>query len=82
MKECCNDKALMDAVLATGESKKLVEQMIDHQSKLIAFKIREGAMESVRITGFGVFTAKLREVTYRNFVMSLPKATVRKSKKK
>lgn len=61
--------------MKTGESKKLIESVLDHHSKFIATKIRSGGFEGVRVPYFGVFEAKLRSVQMMNFSKTLPKAT-------
>lgn len=71
----CNDKAIIETIVNTGESRKMIESIIDHNSKLIADKIKEGGFESVRIPYFGIFRAKLKQIQMRNYVQMLPKTT-------
>lgn len=75
----CNEKCLLEATAATGESRKLIEQVLDHQSRLVASKIKEGGFESVRIPYFGIFQAKLRSIQIKNYMKMLPKSTSNKS---
>lgn len=72
----CNDKAFTEAMVETGESMKLIQQVINHHMAFVAQKISEGGFESVRIAGFGIFKANLEAVFRKN--NRLPKYTERK----
>lgn len=74
----CNEKCLLETVAQTGESRKLVEQVIDHSSKIVADRIREGGFEAVRIPHFGIFRAKFKQIQFKNFDRALPKSTSNK----
>lgn len=75
----CNERVITETIIETGESRKMIESVIGHQSKLIAGKIAEGGFESIRILHFGIFQAKLTSIQWKGFIQSLPKSTTSKS---
>lgn len=74
----CNDKCILETMAQTGESKKMIELVIGHNSNLIASKIKEGGFEAVRIPHFGIFQAKLKQIQMKNFLKALPRSTSNK----
>lgn len=66
-RETCNDKVLVETVAKTGEAESLVSEIVEWHSDFLAKIISTGAFEGVRVPGFGVFRAKLKNIQYRAF---------------
>lgn len=75
--DICNDKVLAETMAATGESIKTIQHIINFNSAFIAARVKEGALESVRVPRFGLFRAKLEVVQWRADRASWPKTTWR-----
>lgn len=71
MSNKCNDRVVEETVAETGESKALVEHVINFQLNFIGRKIEEGSFESVRVPNFGVFRAKLKSVQWNHYMRSM-----------
>lgn len=61
----CNDAALSETIMQTGESAKFILTIVNWQSCFIASKIKEGGLDSVRIYKFGEFRPKLKRIANR-----------------
>ena len=71
-KSRCNEHCIEKTVQTTGESKALVEHVIDFLHNFIAGKMAEGSFEAVRIQTFGTFKPKLKKVQWINHQKTLP----------
>jgi len=63
----CNDKVLEHVIAVTGETPKLIKEIIDFHSRFIAGKIKAGGFESVRIGRFGNFTPKMKKLVAKGY---------------
>lgn len=70
----CNQKLLKETAAALREHPTTVENLVGFYSKFIAQKIKEGGFEGVQAPYFGKFTAKLKEIQWRNYMQGLPEA--------
>jgi len=70
-----NDKLYKKVAISTGNSPKLVEDVIGYVGKFTSDIIKRGAFETVMIPGFGKFKPKVKKVqwaTHRHVLPDLP----------